>query len=268
MNNINQEKNMIYFEGPKTNEDFNGPNIHDIDPYDIIRRSILSIHEDKTKEEKERKLPDSIKIKNSKSIEFRLNSTDPYDIGQKLYRSSIVTLKYGLNVLVGPNGSGKSTILRMLRDDLNYSNYKFYSYDNLHDGGSNSVAKAGFYGDFAHMAGILCGSEGEGIMENINKVAQAIGKFIRREKENHPNEPIFILLDSIDSGLSANNIKLLKDLFDLIHNDCKDAVIVTSCNTYEMTKAAYCWDVKNSRKITFKSYEEYYNFICESSKEE
>ena len=255
MNNINQEKNVMYFEGPKTDEDFNGPNIHDID-------------EDKKKEEKERKLPDSIKIKNSKSIEFRLNSTDPYDIGQKLYRSSIITLKYGLNVLVGPNGSGKSTILRMLRDDLNHSNYKFYSYDNLHDGGSNSVAKAGFYGDFAHMAGILCCSEGEGIMENINKVAQAIGKFIRIEKENHPNEPIFILLDAVDSGLSANNIKLLKDLFDLIHNDCKDAVIVTSCNTYEMTKAAYCWDVKNSRKITFKSYEEYYNFICESGKEE
>ena len=156
MNNINQEKNVIHFEGPKTNEDFNGPNIHDIDPYDAIRRAILSMDKDKKEENPVRKLPDNITIiKNSKVIEFTLNSTDPYDIGQKLYRSSIVTLKYGLNVLVGPNGSGKSTILRILRDDLNHSNYKFYSYDNLHNGGSNSVAKAGLYRDFTHIAGIL-----------------------------------------------------------------------------------------------------------------
>lgn len=259
------EENIIRFEGPTTEEEYRGPNIHDIDPYDALARSILSYAAER-QQERVRKLPESIKIKNDKTIEFTLNSDNPYCSEEKLFKSRIVRLKYGLNVLVGPNGSGKSTILRNLREDFDHNNYTIFNYDNLHDGGSNSVSKAAFMNNIGFMSSMLTSSEGEGIMNNLGLVANAIGKFITFSEKEFPNEPIFILLDAVDSGLSINNIEELKDLFDIICNDSKDVVIVASCNTYTMTVGSYCWDVKNSKSISFKDYQEYHDYICNNSR--
>ena len=57
--------NNIYFDKV---EDYNKPNIHDLDPYDALQRSIISTHAESQEKEREykleyeRKLPDSIKI--------------------------------------------------------------------------------------------------------------------------------------------------------------------------------------------------------------
>jgi hypothetical protein len=155
----------------------------------------------------------------------------------------------------------------MLREDLSSNNYEFYNFDNLHDGGSNSISKAEFYGDIVHMSRMIISSEGEGIMANFAKVASAIGRFVRDSKAKYPNDPVFIIMDAIDSGLSVNNIIRIKDLFNIIKKDCKDAVIITSCNTFELARDSYCWDVMNSKPIEFKTYTKYHKFICDQDED-
>ena len=260
------EYNVFTVDLPETEEDYRKPNIHDIDPYESLIRNLGKL-EHKEVKKPVRKLPDSIKLIDSENIEFTLPDVDPYCSGEKLYKSPTIRLKYGLNVLVGSNGSGKSTILRMLRGDLDRNNYKFYNFDNLHDGGSNSISKAGFYSDFVHMGRMLMSSEGEGIMTNFTKVASAIGRFVRDSKEKYPNDPVFIIMDAIDSGLSVNNIIRIKDLFNIVKEDCKNAVIITSCNTFELARDSYCWDVKNSKPIEFKTYTKYHKFICDQDED-
>ena len=239
---------------------YNEVNIHDIDPYYALANSLLK-KKGKTHIVYSRVMPDSISIKDN-IITYSLSSKDPWDNGEDLYKSKIIKFKYGINVLVGPNGSGKSTILKLLKETLDSNYYKYFSYNNMIDGGSNSISKAGLYGNTQFMAEMILGSEGEGIMTNLKSVASAIGRFVNNQKNEYPKDPIFILFDAVDSGLSINNIRELKSLFDLIYQDCNTVVIITSANTYEMTRDSYCWDVTRSKEIKFKSYEDYCDFIC------
>ena len=244
---------------------YRGPNLHDFDAYDVIAMQALKNSGREYVETHPRKLPDSIKLKNSKTIEFTLPDRDPYCVGEKLYKGRIVRLKYGLNVLVGPNGSGKSTILRMLREQLACNYYEYYNFDNLRDGGNHSISKAGFESNFGFMSAMLSSSEGEGIMNNLHDVFRGFGSFVTDQQKKYPGEPIFILLDGIDSGLSVNNIAELKILFNMIKDNDTNVIIIATANTYEMVRDAYCWDVKNSKSVKFKSYEEYFDFIINNS---
>ena len=71
-------------------EDFTKPNIHDLDPYSSLIRNLGKLEHKKVKIP-DRKLPDSIKLIDSKNIEFTLPDRDPYCTGEKLYKSPTIT---------------------------------------------------------------------------------------------------------------------------------------------------------------------------------
>ena len=213
---------------------------------------------------------------------------DYYEEGVYLYKKKTVTLNPGVTVLVGCNGIGKTTFLHQIKNKLKKLEVPYIEYDNLHDGGSNAVSKAGFYEDFSFMGTALCSSEGENILMNITKLASELGKFVKTgETKENPISRAFralngeniedksllserwILLDATDSGLSVDNIIDIKEqLFNTIlkYNYGNEIYIIVSANEYEMANGEQCFDVYNGKYITFKNYEEYRNMILESRK--
>ena len=163
-------------------------------------------------------------------------------------------------------------------------------FDNLKDGGSNSVSEAGFLGNFGFMATAICSSEGENIVMNMGKLASRLGSFVKEgvdpkekgymklaktiieingkeiEEIEIPKER-WILLDAVDSGLSVDNIVDIKEqLFKTIlkYNYGNEIYIVISANEYEMARGEQCFDVYNGKYVTFKNYEEYRELILKS----
>ena len=189
-----------------------------------------------------------------------------YNDDWKLYKNGIFELKEGLTILVGCNGYGKTTTMAIFKSIINKSGYKTVYFDNYRDGGNKSVGDALFVNDISLAASIMTGSEGEGIISNISRIAGKIGNYVR----NTDQDKLFIFIDGID-GLSINIINdLKKDLFMLALKEAKKLkkklYIFISANDYEFANGEQCLDVYNNKYITFKDYEEYKKFILKTDK--
>lgn len=226
-------------------------------------------------------------IKMSKKIElFR----DYYDTGYNLYKKKTIEIKPGITILVGCNGIGKTTLLHQIKDKLKKENIPCILFDNLKDGGSNSISEAMCKGNIGFGATAMMSSEGENIVMNVGQLAARLGQFVKEgedpkekgwnrivrsmsqlngeevEEPEIPNER-WILLDAIDSGLSVDNIVDIKEqLFKTIlkYNFGNEIYIVISANEYEMARGEQCFDVYNGKYVNLKDYEEYRNLVLQS----
>lgn len=180
-----------------------------------------------------------------------------------LYQKKRITIQEGLTVLVGCNGSGKTTLLHQIKKSLEKKNIKCLHYDNLTDGGANSRSAHAFHNDFAFLATSMQSSEGEEIMLNIGTMAHKMGKYATDRGE----EEQWILLDACDSGLSIDNIVILKDLFNLAIEHAKGPIhIIISANEYELARGEECFDVVGCQYVNFSDYEEYRDYILSTKK--
>lgn len=184
----------------------------------------------------------------------------------KLYKKGIFELKEGITILVGCNGYGKSTTMQAFKDIIKENKYKIVSFDNYRNGGNKSVGDALFVNDISLAATILTGSEGEGIITNISRMAVKIGNYVRHCDQDR----LFVFLDAID-GLSIDIINELKK--DLLKRAIKDAknlnkktYIFVSANDYEFASGEQCLDVYSGKYITFNDYKEYKRFILKTSR--
>ena len=194
----------------------------------------------------------------------------PFDDNEMIYTSNEVKILSGLTVLVGCNGSGKSTLLHLLKAQLNdIEDIAVLKYDNLTEGGANAKESAGWHDNLELLTTLITSSEGEQIIINLGQTARAIKQFVR----NHAKDckELWILIDAIDSGLSIDNIVAIKEhLFkavidDIRNQDCVPYIVV-SANSYELCCNADCLDVRSGLHRAFKSYDDYKDFILESSK--
>lgn len=207
---------------------------------------------------------------------------DPYDKGFSTCRRKQIEINSGVTVLVGCNGAGKTTLLHNIRDELKKEEIPVFFYDNKKDGGSNSISKSMFQGNYSFTATALCSSEGENISLNLGKIASDLGQFVLTGKNidyksrlaealsgDKPKEIIsnerWILFDAMDSGYSIDNVIEMKDFFQLVIDDAKDQnkdlYIVISSNEYELAYGSDCFDVMEGKYICFDTYEDYKNFI-------
>ena len=194
--------------------------------------------------------------------EFNI-TRDPNECGNLYYRSKVV-FEPGLTVLVGCNGCGKTTLINQIKRRLDKEDIPFVYYDNLHDGGSRSRERAGFYGDIAFLATSMCSSEGENIVMNMGNMARQMGSLSRK----HPDaKELWFLFDAIDSGLSVDNVVDIKEyLFKTVleHNVGKDVYFLVAANAFEFCRNEKCFDTYLCKYVDFKSYDEYREFILKS----
>lgn len=191
---------------------------------------------------------------------------DYYEEEQNIYDKSSVDLKPGLTVLVGCNGSGKTTLLHQIKHYCTKNEIPVLEFDNLHEGGSNSLSAAGFMGNTDFLIEGITSSEGELINMNIGNFATKMGRFVSK---NSDKKEIVFLMDAIDSGLSIDNIIETKELlFKTVLEDCNkrgiETYIVVSANEYELARNSNCLDVSSCKYVDLKNYEDYRNLVLET----
>lgn len=217
---------------------------------------------------------------------------NPYNTGVNMTSSKEITLQEGITVLVGCNGAGKTTLLHNIKDYCKKNTIPYHFWDNLSGGGMKPFAEYIAFGDEDSLclgASLFASSEGEKIILNleqktkfyseflksgaINDRANRLANIFRTPEEktalSEDNRRVF-LLDATDSGLSIDNVVMLKDMFRLILDDSKklglETYIVISANEYELAAGTDCLDVMTGKYCTFSSYEDFKKFILNSRK--
>lgn len=193
---------------------------------------------------------------------------DYWDKGQVLYRKANIEINPGITVLVGCNGSGKTTLITQLKNVLRKEKVVYTNFDNLSDGGEMARSWAGYTGNMSFLATAVMSSEGENIVMNIGNYAIKIRKAVEKAKDME-NKELWIFFDAVDSGLSIDGIREIKnDFLKLVEEDCREKwielYIIISTNAYEFANGEQCFDVYNCNYRTFKDYDDYAKFICKS----
>lgn len=185
----------------------------------------------------------------------------------ELHNGYTLELNPGLTILVGPNGAGKSTLLHQIEEALKKDDTFFvHVHDNYSDGGRDLASKLLYFGsDIEGVAASFCSSEGQKIYLAIEHNAAKIGSLVRKAASE--KKSVCLLWDAVDSGLSINLMREVKDFFKLILETSSSIpiYIIFSANTYEAAKGEDCVDVRTGKRHRFKDYEEYANFICKYS---
>ena len=185
---------------------------------------------------------------------------DYYIENENIFNTSSIDLSPGITVLVGCNGYGKTTTLSIIKSYAKENSIPFIEFNNFGENDNhNTISRWMFYEDYGNVATSLSSSEGQKIVIRLNEFAINLGNFIRKNKDE---EYIFVLIDAIDSGLSIDNIEEVKNLLNIVKNDCGDNLyIVVSANNYSLVEGEKCIDVKNNKEIMFSDYLEYKKFI-------
>ena len=215
---------------------------------------------------------------------------DPYDAGFSPTKPKEIELKPGLTVLVGCNGAGKTTLLRNIKEHCDSAKIPCMMYDNLHDGGSNSVSSLFYSGDYATGVSLWSSSEGECIKLNVGRNSANYKEFIQNGYVNDADYRLrklfagqdentidvidskdrVFLFDAVDSGMSVDAVVEIKALFSMMIDDKsasdRNLYIIIAANEYELARNSACFDVNAGRYIQFQDYEDYRKFIIKSRK--
>ena len=201
------------------------------------------------------------------SRQFTLNN-DWYDEDDfKIFKKNKIKIDTGLTVLVGCNGAGKTTMLNQIEDMLDRENIPVLFHNNMTNGERDLKSKATLYGDFEMVARLMSSSEGENIVNVLGEVARKMGDLSRK---NPKAKELWFLFDSIDGGLSIDNvIEFKEELIPVVleNNKDKDIYFVVSTNGYEFARGENCLDVISGEYVKFACYEEYRRFILKSKEQ-
>lgn len=132
-------------------------------------------------------------------------------------------------LLLGPNGTGKSMSLKSIEHELDEANIKWVKYSTS----NNDIVHTSWDFDPTDIINAFR-SEGERMCASFDKWgAQKLVPLVLKTKE-----PLWVLLDEIDSGLSLDRIKqtvsIIKMIFAGEYQKNREIHFIITCNSYEL----------------------------------
>lgn len=195
-------------------------------------------------------------------------STKPFDDDTKIYLRKDFTFEPGLTSLVGCNGSGKTTLIDFyLKSYAGKNKIEYIFWNDRRSGGSVLMQQCLDNNDMKGLVSMFLSSEGERISYALLDVFRNVGRCFRACK----GQPIVIMLDAIDSGMSVDEICETRDvILDIVIPDAETQNVtpyfVIAANNYEWCSdnRIHNIDIQTGKSLNINSYEEYKKFILKS----
>ena len=135
------------------------------------------------------------------------------------------------------------------------------------DDGPGSLLLSGRDEDMTLAATMLISSEGERMAEILRKVFRWLGLQMGEEGTRE----IWLMLDSVDSGLDLPTIRVVKEVLgDVVRDAAGSGVrvfVLMAANGYAMVEGeGTCIDVSTGRLVSFDGWDEYADFCVASDK--
>lgn len=221
---------------------------------------------------------------------FDIYNKNYYNENQNLYKSNKLVLQANnVYCLVGCNGLGKSTILhQMIYDHDNSLDNTAFDIDSIINPFSfmrdvekdkekynefyillnsktkptiNNVEDTSIYNILSNFI-----STGENTIHNLSPSLKSIFNVVKTLKDKE----VYILLDDLDVGVSIDVLIELSQVINRLELLLKDLninyYIVITANSYELAKRFKCIDTITMKEVSFKSYEDYLKYVCNTRK--
>ena len=193
------------------------------------------------------------------SLKLKLRS-EPWETDEKIFKNLNREIEDGLHILVGCNGYGKSTFMQFVKEkykrDENYKLLTWNGITNTRDGKGSALLRQ----NFEVLANMIMSSEGEEHNINLAMFLQGVGHEVA-----NLDRDLILLLDAIDSGISADRIEETLDVLAMIIADVRrrgyKCYIFVPSNTYEMVRHTHCMDPCTGEDLVFLDYEHWRKYI-------
>lgn len=194
--------------------------------------------------------------------------TKPFDDETKIYLRKDFIFTPGLTSLVGCNGSGKSTMIDMYLTSYARKNHiEYIFWNDRRSGGSHLMQQCMDSGNMDGVISLFMSSEGERISYALLDVFRNIGKCFRACK----GQPIVIMLDAIDSGMSVDEICETRDaILDVVLPDSASLNVtpyfIIAANNYEWCSdpRIHNIDIQTGKSLDINNYDDYKKIILKS----
>jgi len=194
--------------------------------------------------------------------------TKPFGDETKLYLRKNFTFTPGLTSLVGCNGSGKSTMIDFyLKPYARKNKIEYIIWNDRRSGGSHLMQQCMDSDDMNGVISLFMSSEGERISYALFDVFKNVGRCFRACKGN----PVMIMFDAIDSGMSVDEICETRDvILDLVIPDAEKQNVtpyfIIAANNYEWCSdpRIHNIDIQTGKSLDINNYNDYKKIILKS----